>query len=63
MSGSFNAGMIDWRARYSLRTRTLPARVSGLRWGSAESVGAVLVTFNKRHFPMIDDHVVPYPRS
>ena len=29
----------------------------------AESAGAVLVTFNKRHFPMIDDLVVPYPRS
>jgi len=24
---------------------------------SAESAGAVLVTFNKRHYPMIDDLV------
>jgi predicted nucleic acid-binding protein len=30
---------------------------------SAKSVGAVLVTFNKRHYPMIDDLEVPYSRS
>ncbi len=30
---------------------------------SAKSAGAVLVTFNKRHFPMIDDLEVPYRRS
>ena len=30
---------------------------------SATSAGAVLVTFNKRHSPMIDDLVVPYRRS
>ena len=30
---------------------------------SAESAGAVLVTFNKRHYPMINDLVVPYRRS
>ena len=30
---------------------------------SAESAGAALVTFNKRHYPMIDDLVIPYRRS
>jgi predicted nucleic acid-binding protein len=30
---------------------------------SAKSAGAVLVTFNKRHYPMIDDLEVPYRRS
>jgi len=30
---------------------------------SAESAGAVLVTFNKRHSPMIDGLVVPYRRG
>jgi predicted nucleic acid-binding protein len=30
---------------------------------SAESAGAVLVTSNKRHYPMIDELVVPYCRS
>jgi|SRR5665648_144222 len=29
---------------------------------SAKSVGAVLVTFNKRHYPMVDDLLVPYRR-
>lgn len=30
---------------------------------SAESTDAVLVTFNKRHYPMIDNLLVPYVRS
>lgn len=30
---------------------------------SAKAVNAALVTFNKRHFPMIEDLVVPYPRD
>lgn len=30
---------------------------------SAKSAGAVLVTFNKRHYPMVDDLLVPYLRS
>ena len=30
---------------------------------SAESAGAVLVTFHKRRYPMIDDLVVPHLRS
>jgi predicted nucleic acid-binding protein len=30
---------------------------------SAETAGAVLVTFNKRHYPMITNVVVPYRRS
>jgi predicted nucleic acid-binding protein len=29
---------------------------------SAESAGAVLVTFNKRHYPMVDELLVPYSR-
>lgn len=27
---------------------------------SAKAAGAVLVTFNQRHFPMVDDLLVPY---
>ncbi len=30
---------------------------------SAEAAEAVLVTFNKRHYPMIDDVLVPYRRG
>lgn len=30
---------------------------------SAQSAEAVLVTFNKRHYPMIDDLLVPYRRT
>ena len=30
---------------------------------SADSVGATLVTFNERHYPMIDDLVVPWNRQ
>ncbi len=30
---------------------------------SAKSAGAVLVTFNKRHYPMVDDLLVPYARD
>ena len=29
---------------------------------SAKAVGATLVTFNRRHYPMADDLLVPYPR-
>lgn len=30
---------------------------------SAKAAGAVLVTFNERHYPMVDDLAVPYRRS
>ena len=30
---------------------------------SAKAAGAVLVTFNRRHYPMIDDVQVPYRRG
>ncbi len=49
------------------RQRYRPAHGTGLADAivatSAESAGAALVTFNKRHFPMIKDVVVPYSRS
>lgn len=49
------------------RQRNKPAHGTGLADAiiatSAESVGAALVTFNKRHFPMIKNVVVPYRRS
>lgn len=49
------------------RQRYQPAHGTGLADAivatSAESAGAALVTFNKRHFPMTKDVVVPYSRS
>ncbi|MBE0418408.1 MAG: type II toxin-antitoxin system VapC family toxin [Coriobacteriia bacterium] len=49
------------------RQRYQPAHGTGLAdaivAASAESAGAALVTFNKRHFPMSKDVVVPYTRS
>lgn len=49
------------------RQRHRPAHGTGLADAivatSAESVGAALVTFNKRHYPMLKDVVVPYSRS
>jgi predicted nucleic acid-binding protein len=30
---------------------------------STKSVGAALVTFNARHYPMVDNIVVPYRRD
>lgn len=30
---------------------------------SAKAAGAVLVTFNRRHYPMVDDLLVPYALS
>lgn len=49
------------------RQRYRPAHGTGLAdaivAASADSVGAVVVTFNKRHFPMMKDVVVPYSRS
>jgi len=49
------------------RQRYQPAHGTGLADAivatSAESVGAALVTFNKRHFPMVRDVIVPYRRS
>ncbi|MBS3956267.1 MAG: type II toxin-antitoxin system VapC family toxin [Clostridiales bacterium] len=49
------------------RQRYRPAHGTGLAdaivAASADSVGAVLVTFNKRHFSMMKDVVVPYSRS
>ncbi len=49
------------------RQRNQPAHGTGLGDAivavSAESTKAALVTFNKRHFPMLKDVVVPYSRS
>jgi len=49
------------------RQRYQPAHGTGLADAivamSAESADAALVTFNRRHYPMIKDVVVPYSRS
>jgi predicted nucleic acid-binding protein len=47
-----------------LRRDLQPAHGTGLADAiiatSAKVVGAVLVTFNQRHFPMVADLLVPY---